>query len=122
MQHKENKFEMKQLLGLMSVQAQTVGIRNLAALFKAYVETVSGTVTPGFNRTDFTGQALELDCGGWTATDTGIYGTDKVGFEVVACYHPIMPVPEISQYRYRNPQSQTGVQPWKTVEYHHRGS
>lgn len=90
--HKENKFEMKQLLGLMSAQAQTVGVRNLAALFKAYVETVSGTVTPGYNRTDFTGQELELDCGGWTATDTGIYGTDKMGFEVVACYHPIMPV------------------------------
>lgn len=90
--HKENKFEMKQLLGLMSAQAQTVGVRNLSALFKAYVETVSGTVTPGYNRTDFTGQELELDCGGWTATDTGIYGTDKMGFEVVACYHPIMPV------------------------------
>lgn len=90
--HKENKFEMKQLLGLMSAQAQTVGVRNLAALFKAYVETVSGTVTPGYNRTDFTGQDLELDCGGWTSTDTGIYGTDKMGFEVVACYHPIMPV------------------------------
>lgn len=90
--HKENKFEMKQLLGRMSAQAQTVGIRNLAALFKAYIETVSGTVTPGYNRTDFTGQEMELDCGGWTATDTGIYGTDKMGFEVVACYHPIMPV------------------------------
>ena len=35
---------------------------------------------------------MELDCGGWSATDTGIYGTDKMGFEVVACYHPIMPV------------------------------
>ena len=90
--HKENKFEMKQLLGRMSVQAQTVGIRNLAALFKAYMETVSGTVTPGYNKTDFTGQEMELDCGGWSATDTGIYGTDKMGFEVVACYHPIMPV------------------------------
>ena len=90
--HKENKFEMKQLLGRMSAQAQTVGIRNLAALFKAYLETVSGSMTPGFNRTDFTGQEMELDCGGWTATDTGIYGTDKIGFEVVACYHPIMPV------------------------------
>ena len=90
--HKENKFELKQLLGRMSAQAQTVGVRNLAALFKAYLETVSGSVAPGFNRTDFTGQALELDCGGWTATDTGIYGTDKMGFEVVACYHPIMPV------------------------------
>ena len=28
----------------------------------------------------------------WSASDTGIYGTDKLGFEVVACYHPIMPV------------------------------
>lgn len=90
--HKENKFEMKQLLGRMSAQAQTVGIRNLAALFKAYMETVSGTVTPGYNKTDFTGQEMELDCGGWSATDTGIYGTDKMGFEVTACYHPIMPV------------------------------
>ena len=90
--HRENKFELKQLLGVMSAQAQTVGIRNLAALFKAYMETVSGTTTPGFNRTDFTGQEMELDCGSWNASDTGIYGTDKLGFEVVACYHPIMPV------------------------------
>ena len=90
--HKDNKFELKQLLGVMSAQAQTVGIRNLAALFKAYMETVSGTTTPGFNRTDFTGQELELDCGSWNASDTGIYGTDKLGFEVVTCYHPIMPV------------------------------
>ena len=90
--HKDNKFELKQLLGVMSAQAQSVGIRNLAALFKAYMETVSGTTTPGFNRTDFTGQELELDCGSWNASDTGIYGTDKLGFEIVACYHPIMPV------------------------------
>lgn len=90
--HKDNKFELKQLLGVMSAQAQTVGIRNLAALFKAYIETVSGTTTPGFNRTDFTGQELELDCGSWNASDTGIYGTDKLGFEIVACYHPIMPI------------------------------
>lgn len=90
--HKDNKFELKQLLGVMSAQAQSVGIRNLAALFKAYMETVSGTTTPGFNRTDFAGQELELDCGSWNASDTGIYGTDKLGFEVVACYHPIMPV------------------------------
>ena len=66
--HKENKFEMKQLLGRMSAQAQTVGIRNLAALFKAYMETVSGTVTPGYNKTDFSGQEMELDCGGGWST------------------------------------------------------
>lgn len=91
-EHRENKFELKQLLGIMSDQAKNVGIKNLATLFKAYMETVSGTVTPGFNRTDFSGQEMELDCGGWSASDTGIYGTDKMGFEVVACYHPIMPI------------------------------
>lgn len=46
--HKENKFEMRQLMGRMSIQAQAVGVRNLATLFKDYIETVSGTVTPGF--------------------------------------------------------------------------
>lgn len=88
----DNKFEQKRALSIMSSQAREVGVRNLATMFKAYLETVSGTSSPGFNRTDFTGQEMELDCGSWNASDTGIYGTDKLGFEVVACYHPIMPV------------------------------
>lgn len=89
---RDNKFEQKRALSIMSSQAREVGVRNLATMFKAYLETVSGTSSPGFNRTDFTGQEMELDCGSWNASDTGIYGTDKLGFEVVACYHPIMPV------------------------------
>ena len=91
-QHKDNKFEMKQLLNLLSEQAKGVGVRNLAALFKAYIDSIGAYSTPGFNRTDFSGQLLELDCGSWSATDTGIYGTDKLGFEITACYHPIMPI------------------------------
>lgn len=90
--HKDNKFELKQLLGILSEQARGVGVRNVAALFKAYLESVGANNTPGYNRTDFTGQALELDCGTWSASDIGIYGTDRLGFEVVACYHPIIPV------------------------------
>ena len=91
-QHKENKFELKQLLGILSEQARSVGVRNLATLFKAYQESVGAIVTPGYNKTDFTGQEMELDCGTWSASDIGIYGTDRLGFEVTACYHPIMPV------------------------------
>lgn len=91
-QHKENKFELKQLLGILSEQARSVGVRNLATLFKAYQESVGAIVTPGYNKTDFTGQEMELDCGTWSASDMGIYGTDRLGFEVTACYHPIMPV------------------------------
>ena len=89
---RDNKFEQKRALSIMSSQAREVGVRNLATMFKAYLETISGTSAPGFNRTDFTGQEMELDCGSWNASDTGIYGTDKLGFEVVACCHPIMPV------------------------------
>ena len=91
--HKDNRFELKQLLSRMSAMAKSVGVGNLTALFNAYVESIKGQDTmPGGNRTDFTGQELELDCGSWDATDIGIFGTDKLGFPVTACYHPIMPV------------------------------
>lgn len=91
-QYKDNKFELKQLLNVLSEQAKAVGVRNLAALFKAYMESIGTSNLSGYNRTDFTGQALELDCGSWSASDVGVYGTDKLGFEVTACYHPILPV------------------------------
>mgnify|MGYP002795564151 CR=1 FL=1 len=91
--HKDNRFELKQLLSRMSAMAKSVGVGNLTTLFNAYVESIKGQDTmPGGNRTDFTGQELELDCGSWDATDIGIFGTDKLGFPVTACYHPIMPV------------------------------
>lgn len=91
--HKDNRFELKQLLSRMSAMAKSVGVRNLTSLFNAYVESIKGQDTmPGGKRTDFSGQELELDCGSWDATDIGIFGTDKLGFPVTACYHPIMPV------------------------------
>lgn len=88
-----DKFELKQILGVMSEQAKSVGVRNLTALFKAYMESATGkVVSAADNTTDFTGQELELSCGSWTASDMGVYGLDKFGFDVTACYHPIMPV------------------------------
>lgn len=93
--HKDNRFELKQFINRMSAQAKSVGVNNLTGLFNAYVESIRGqgqeTISGG-NRTDFTGQEMELDCGSWEATDEGVYGTDKLGFPIVACYHPIMPV------------------------------
>lgn len=92
-QYKDRKFELKQILSVMSEQAKAVGVRNLSALFRAYMESASGKVIDIAGRkTDFTGQEFELSCGSWTATDMGVYGVDKFGFDVTACYHPIMPV------------------------------
>lgn len=93
--HKDNRFVLKQFINRMSAQAKSVGVNNLTGLFNAYVaslKTQGQESMPGGNRTDFTGQEMELDCGSWEATDEGIFGTDKVGFPVTACYHPIMPV------------------------------
>lgn len=115
----DNKFEQKRALSIMSSQAREVGVRNLATMFKAYLETVSGTSSPGFNRTDFTGQEMELDCGSWNASDTGIYGTDKLGFEVVACYHPIMPVQRLINVDTREHKIQLAYRlsrRWDTVD------
>lgn len=92
-EHKDNPFEMNQLKGVMSEQARAVGVRNFAALFKAYMESVTGKSAPNMdNYTEFTGQERSLACGMWTASDLGVYGLDKFGFDVTACYHPIMPV------------------------------
>lgn len=91
--YKDRKFELKQILGVMSEQAKAVGVRNLSALFKAYMESASGKfIDVADRKTDFTGQEFELSCGSWTATDMGVSGVDKFGFDVTACSHPIMPV------------------------------
>ena len=93
--HKDNRFALKQFINRMSEQAKSVGVNNLTGLFNAYVASLKNQgqeSIPGCNRTDFTGQEMELDCGSWEATDEGIFGTDKVGFPITACYHPIMPV------------------------------
>lgn len=93
--HKDNRFVLKQFINRMSAQAKSVGVNNLTGLFNAYVASLKSQgqeSIPGGNRTDFTGQEMELDCGSWEATDEGIFGTDKVGFPITACYHPIMPV------------------------------
>lgn len=93
--HKDNRFVLKQFINRMSAQAKSVGVNNLTGLFNAYVASLKNQgqeSIPGGNRTDFTGQEMELDCGSWEATDEGIFGTDKVGFPITACYHPIMPV------------------------------
>lgn len=92
-QYRNNKLQMKQLISRMSEKAGSVGVRNFVSLYKAYLEMMSskdGLIAD--NTTDFTDQPMELDCGSWYCDDLGITGTDKLGFEIVACNHPIMPV------------------------------
>ncbi len=91
--HRGNRLELKQLCNRMAEAALKVGIRNFVALYNEYVSSLQGTGVSGVeNQTDFSGQEQGLWCGSWTADDGGIYGTDRLGFEVCACSHPILPV------------------------------
>ncbi len=88
-----NKFQLAQLLAQICVKASLIGVKNFKGLFKLYLESIrnkSGDIP--INSTNFEGQELQLDCGGWVCDDFGITSTDNRGCEIIACPHPIMPV------------------------------
>ncbi len=91
----KNPLERKQLCARMAEQAAAVGVRGFVALFNEYLNALKEAgdrgAGPG-NQTDFEGQELALWCGNWTADGGGIYSTDRMGFEICACPHPILPV------------------------------
>lgn len=92
-QFRDNKLKFKQLTSVMQEKAKSVKVLNFVALLKAYMEMANlESGVEGESVTEFTNQPAELRCGRWTADDFGVTTTDKFGFEVVACSHPIMPV------------------------------
>ena len=44
------------------------------------------------NWTNFTGPYDNMRCGTWIATEQGIYMQNQGTTEVLACYHPILPI------------------------------
>ncbi len=89
---KDNKLKQKQFMQLLSEKASAVGVKNFKMLYKMYLETINSDKPTYCNTTDFDGQALELDSGQWIADDYGITSSDKYGFDIIACTHPILPV------------------------------
>lgn len=90
--HGKNPFLLKQLMNRMNDAARARGIRNLATLYRLFLDTLPEDEKAVDQYTDFVGQDISLACNGWIADEDGVRGRDKYGFEVVACYHPIMPV------------------------------
>lgn len=93
--HRGNRLQMKQLCNRMAEQASDVGVKNFVTLFNDYLAMLKETgagVSSMENQTDFEGQDMGLWCGTWRADDSGICGTDRLGFEILACPHPILPV------------------------------
>ena len=71
-------------------------IREFDNIYKAFVTDYIQKMKQHGNKTCFTDQKLELDCGGWDAKDTGIvkkqFDAKGIPFMSIACPHPIIPV------------------------------
>ena len=93
--YKDNKFLLAQLREKIKKKAGAVGVKNFLTLWKAYLETSAAqnsSFNVGLNATQFDGQRLELISGEYICDDGGVTTTDRYGFEVEVCAHPIMPV------------------------------
>ncbi|WP_405353943.1 DUF927 domain-containing protein [Ruminococcus sp.] len=92
-QYKDNPLQTKQLMVKINSQALSFKIRNFMSMFKDYVQMMNSKSGLTINNTtNFSEQEMVLDCGDWECDDFGVTGTDKFGFEFVACNHPILPI------------------------------
>ena len=89
----EDRFTHARELEKMSGVAKAVGVRNFKALYKDYTVSLKTAIRDqkADNVTNFDGQELELETGGWIADDYGITKETAFG-EIEACVHPILPV------------------------------
>jgi len=85
-----NPFEREMEINRLSVLAKPFGFKTMLKRFQESQKAEDKTIYID-NVTRFTGQPMELDCGGWKCDDWGISRRTGMG-EELACCHPIMPV------------------------------
>lgn len=92
-QFSNNKFLASQMREKLKARAADVGVKGFIGLWNAYLETISKQNGIKIdNATAFDGQQLELFSGQYICDDMGVATTDKHGYEINICRHPIMPV------------------------------
>lgn len=92
-QFKENKFLASQMREKLKARASEVGVKGFIGLWNAYLETINKKNGIKIeNATYFDGQELELFSGNYICDDSGVATTDKHGYEINICRHPIMPI------------------------------
>ena len=87
-----NRFKEQQALERMAAKARRVGVPGFKAMYTCYLKELRQLHEPTVNYTQFENQPMELQCGEWTANDSGVYLDGPFGKTEMACPHPIMPV------------------------------
>lgn len=92
-QFKENKFMLGQMREKMKAQAASVGVKGFVGLWNAFLENANQSKGPNLdNATSFEDQELELFSGQYICDEYGVATSDRHGYEVNVCRHPIMPI------------------------------
>lgn len=94
--YKDNKFLLAQYRERMKQAAESIGVKGFIGMWNAYLETVQrkdGIITE--NTTMFDGQQFELLSGEYICSEYGVKLSDKYGYDVEICPHPIMPIKRI---------------------------
>jgi len=89
---RNDRFKFNQRLTSLTENAEKVGFKGFARMFKAYAESQAAKGVVIDNATQFEGQPIELKTGEWYADDLGITRRNERNGEDIACVHPIMPV------------------------------
>lgn len=92
-QFKDDKFALQQQCQRMKLQAGSVGVRCFMSLWNTYLESQHKKQGERLdNATQFDAQPVELFSGQYICDDYGVRMTDRFGYEITVCVHPIMPV------------------------------
>jgi len=76
----------------MAAAAQKLGFRTFKKAYIEYKKSLKqGDARPDGNVTEFQKSPLDLNCGKWSATESGVYCESEYG-PIEACSHPIEPV------------------------------
>lgn len=89
---RNDRFKFNQRLTSLTENAEKVGFKGFARMFRAYAESQAAKGVVIDNATQFEGQPLELKTGEWYADDFGITRRNERNGEDIACVHPIMPI------------------------------
>lgn len=95
-QYKDNSFILERMKTLMANAAKAAGVKNFPSLWRRYVETQMGGNSERsllMNVTEFgDDQPMQLKCGDYDCSPSGVTLFSQQGYVVRVCSHPIMPV------------------------------
>ncbi len=89
----DQPFEREVKIRALAEYAKGIGVNGFTRVFKAYVDSKKRANNTIYidSYTNFSGQPIELICGGWKCDDLGVTRHNGVLGDETACCHPILP-------------------------------